>query len=281
MPVGEVGAVMRFTRVLVMGALFYAALHAQDEKSASRSHRSDEVIRAEFSQKSAGELVVEYFGGPPYPLFVIHRLMELGDPIALPALQVAFEREQDNLTRPFLAAALIRLGDKDPRYFRYVADAATKAVKADLPLSLSAAGLVAENGRAPSALITWAQVHRIDLQRALWLATVEFPAAMEALVETGDRRSSRILVRGLHSRNFFTVSEAALGLARLGDPKVIKAIIATCKRLSVDERQSIARSLIFVDTPEAQRAAERLIANPELLARWREQRRRGLAASLR
>ena len=211
---------------------------------------------------------------------MIHRLKGLGDATILPTLRVAFEGERDNSTRQFLAAALVKLGAKDPRYFRYVAEAATRAVKADLPLSLSAAALVAENSGAPAALITWAQVHRIDLQRALWLGTVELPAAVEALGETGDRRSSRIPLRGLHSRNFFTVNEAALGLARLGDPKVIKAIIATCKRLSVDERQSVARALLFVDTPEAPRAAEQLIANRELLARWREQRRRGLAASL-
>ena len=277
----ESGTLMRFAKVLVTGVLLSAALNAQDEKSASRGRRSDEGIRAEFSRKSARELVAEYFGGPPYPLFVIHRLMELGDRTVLPSLRVAFERERANSTRQFLAAALVKLGDKDPRYFRYVSEAATKAVKADLPLSLSGAALVAENGRAPAALITWARVHRIDLQRALWLGTVELVAAVEALGETADRRSSPILLRGLRSRNFFIVNQAALGLAHLSDPKAAKPIIVACKRLSADECPSVARALLYFDTPEAQEAAEQLIANPELLARWREQRRRELAASLR
>jgi HEAT repeat protein len=110
---------------------------------------------------------------------------------------------------------------------------------------------------------------------------VELPAAVEALGETVDRRSSSILLRGLRSRNFFIVNEAVLGLARLSDPKAVKAIIVACKRLSADERPLVARALLYFDTPEAQQAAEQLIANPKLLARWREQLRRGLAASLR
>lgn len=48
MPVGEAGAVMWFTRVLVMGVLFSAALNAQEESSASPSPRPDEVILADF-----------------------------------------------------------------------------------------------------------------------------------------------------------------------------------------------------------------------------------------
>ena len=126
---------MRFAKVLATGRLLSAATNAQDKKSASRGNRSDEIILTESSRKSACELVAECFGGPPYPLFVIHRLMELGEPTVLPALQVAFERERDNSTRQFLAAALAKLGDKDPCYFGYVSEAATKVVEADLPLS--------------------------------------------------------------------------------------------------------------------------------------------------
>jgi HEAT repeat protein len=266
---------------LATGVLLSAATNAQDEKSTRYGNRSDEVILTDFSRKPARELVAEYFGGPHYPLFVIHRLMELGDPTVLPALQVAFARERDSSTRQFLAAALVRLGDKDPRYFGYVSEAATRAIRADLPLSLSAAASVVENGRAPDALITWAQIHRTDLQGAVWLGTVELPAAVEALGETADRRSFPILLRGLHSRNFFIVNEAALGLAHLSNPKTVKAIISACKRLSADERPWVAKTLLYFDTPQAQRAAEQLIADPVLLARWREQRRRGLAVSLR
>ena len=272
---------MRFAKVLAIGVLLSAAINAQDEKSASRGHRSDEVILTEFSRKSARQLVAEYFGGPPYSLFVIHRLMELGDPAVLPELRTAFEREPNSLTRQFLAAALVKLGDQAPRYFKYVAVAATRAVKNDLPLSLSDAASVAEHGEMPVALISWVGLHRTDLQSALWLATVELPAAVEALGETADRRSSSILLRGLHSRNFFIVNQAALGLARLSDPKAVKAIIVACKRLRADECPSVARALLYFDTPEAQQAAGQLISNAELLARWREQRRRGLAASSR
>ena len=271
---------MRFAKVLATSLLLFGAGNAQNEKSASLGTRTDEVRLAEFSRKSARELVLEYFGGPPYPLFVIHRLMELGDPAVLTELRKAFERERNGLTRQFLAAALVKLGDQDPRYFSYVADAAMKAVDNDLPLSLSDAASVAEQGKLPAALTNWVRRHRTDLQSALWLATIELPAAVEALGEMADPRSFRILLRGLRSPDYFVVSESALGLGRLGDPKAIKPIIAACKRLDRKARPSVARGLLYFDTLEAQTAAEQMIDNSALLAHWREQRRRELVASL-
>lgn len=261
--------------------LLCAAANAQEEKS-SRTARGDEALLAEFSRKSASDLVAEYLETPPYPLFVIRRLIDLGDAAVLPTLRAAFERETGTITRQFLAATLVKLGDRDERYFKYVAEAAATAVSSDLPYSVSAAASsVPENAGIPAAVVFWARTHRIHPQRAVWLATIELPAAVEALGETADRRSVPILLRGLRSPNYFIVNEAAFGLARSGDPKAIKAIIRACERLGPDERWFTARALLYFDGREARRAAEQMIANPELLERWREESRVGLKASLR
>jgi hypothetical protein len=275
---------MRLPELLATGVfvLTSAAAYAQDERLAREARRRDDALLAEFSRKSASELIATFFENPPYPLFVIRRLIDLGDVAARPALRAAFERETGIITRQFLAAALVKLGDKDARYFRYVAEAAAKAVRSDLPYSVSAAASSAsKNAAVPTAVLPWARINRIYPERAVWLATIELPAAVEALGETADRRSLPILLRGLRSPNYFIVNEAAFGLARLGDPKTIKVIIRACERLGPDERRFTARALLYFDRREAQRAAEQMIANPELLERWREESRVGLKASLR
>lgn len=93
----------------------------------------DRELRVDFLNKSGPQLVSEYFQGPPYPLFVILRLIELGDPAVVPPLERAFDIEAHNPTREFIAAALVSLGDKQPRYFDYVARYADIAVASDLP----------------------------------------------------------------------------------------------------------------------------------------------------
>ena len=69
---------------------------------------SDQQLSAAFMKKSVSELLNDYFQGPPYPLFVIRRLIDIGDPAAIPSLERAFTRESHEPAREFLAAALVR-----------------------------------------------------------------------------------------------------------------------------------------------------------------------------
>ena len=95
---------------------------AQDKPIRERGDQADQKILRELAKSPANELVAKYFQGPPYPLFVIRRLIDLGDPQVIPALHAAFSLETDPVSRQFLAAALVRLADPDPKYFSYLAN---------------------------------------------------------------------------------------------------------------------------------------------------------------
>src|SRR5262245_49140689 len=71
-----------------------------------------------FSHMSAVEIAHRYFERPPYRLFAVRRLIELGDPVVVPVLHRAFADESEVIRRRFIAAALVSLGD--PNYFDYL-----------------------------------------------------------------------------------------------------------------------------------------------------------------
>jgi hypothetical protein len=90
-----------------------------------------------FSKMSAVELAQKYFAHPPYRLFAIRRLIELGDSAVVPVLQRAFREETEVTRRRFIAAALVSLVDPDGNYYEYVTDGAREAIKSELPFPVS------------------------------------------------------------------------------------------------------------------------------------------------
>lgn len=246
---------------------------------------SDQQLSAAFMRKPVGELLNDYFRGPPYPLFAIRRLIEIDDPVAIPGLERAFTQEVHEPAREFIAAALVSLGDPKPEYFEHVTRRAATAVASDLPFSVQL-GIRPQHrlGVPPlkNDFLSWVQQHGGGLHSALWQAAFDLPAAVEALGEAADPRSRSILLRGLHSPNILIVFAAALGLARLQDNQAVPAIIAAAEREPPEERRMIAKTLLYFANSEAQDAAERLIDDPVRIERWRlEVRRRGWKAAMR
>lgn len=257
---------------------------AQQQPHPQRPSETDRQLLIEFSRKSPTELLAKYFERPPYPLFVIRRLIELANPVVVPALRVAFEQESSPLTRQFLAATLVRLGDRESPYFDYVARAALEAVTSDLPYyDRAPIGTTAADAlRQHDEILAWAQAHDVTVLEAIGKATIELPAAVEALGEAADRRSLPILLRGLDSPNVLVVREAAFGLARLHDRTTVQPIIEACRRLTPEERPLVAKSLLYFDDRGALKAAASMIADRERVRRWREEvRRKGWTTAMR
>lgn len=269
-------------------ALFLTVLSgsspAQQQVREPQADLSDEQLLFQFSHRQAGELVARYFHGPPYPLFVIRRLIDLADPKVLPDLRDAFFRETQPIPRQSLAAALVRLRDSDPQYFNYLALWARDAVASDLPYSCGFKSGTTPDGRTefPPDFIAWAQTHNLALSDALRKAAIELPAAVEALGEAADSRALPILLRGLTSPNGCIVRTSAFGLARLHNTVAIEPIIRACKTLGREEPLLMAKALLYFDSGTAQRAAESIIADPALVRNWRmEVKRRGWKSAMR
>ena len=281
-------SVLRLMRSPIIGVIsvFLMMPHSVvAQKQNATEPLSDQQLSAAFMKKQVGELLNDYFQGPPYPLFAIRRLIDIGDPAAIPSLERAFTRESHEPAREFLAAALMSLGDPKPEYFEHVARRAATAVASDLPFEVQLGTRPQSGAGLPpfkSAFLSWVRQHGGDLDSALSQATFDLPAAVEALGESADPRSRSIFLHGLNSPNILIVFAAALGLARLQDDKAVPAIIAAAEREPPEERSMIAKTLLYFANSEAQHAAERLVGDPARIQRWRvEVRKRGWKAAMR
>lgn len=279
---------MRSMRSLIIGVLSVLLTMSNSglaQKQDPMEPLSDQQLSAAFMKKSVGELLNDYFQTPPYPLFAIRRLIDMGDPAAIPSLERAFAREDHEPAREFLAAALVSLGDRKPEYFEHVARRAATAVGSDLPFPVQLGTRPQSGADLPpfkSAFLSWVRQHGGDLDTALSQAAFDLPAAVEALGEAADPRSRPIFLQGLNSPNILIVFAAALGLARLQDDKAVPAIIAAAEREPSGERSMIAKTLLYFTDSDAQDAAERLVNDPVRIQRWRvEVRKRGWKAAMR
>lgn len=255
-------------------AICSVALAQPSQQSNSNDAAPGREILLAFSRQSAPELVSHYFDQPRLQLFVIRRLISLDDPRAIPALRNAFETQTQPLTRQFIAAALVRLGETDQKYFDYVAGRAREAVNSAIPFSSrSVTALAASDSgdfEESEEVRSWAHAHNVPIVQAVWNATVEIPGAVQALAVARDRRSVPILLEALQSPNFLVVQEAAFGLARMHETSAIDPIIASCQRLDAKNRPWMAKPLLYFSSKKAQEAASSMIGDSSRLQLWRK-----------
>ncbi len=258
--------------ILLAVSALVPALAQQPRKAQAQS---DQDALVAFLQQSAPELVSHYFDLPRTPIFVIRRIIDLGDPRVVPALAEAFDRETEPLPREFLAAALVRLGDTDHLFFEYVAAAAVDAAKSDIPYPYDLAATAATDKRdtidlrGQHEIQVWAQAHNVPVLDVIWRATIEVPAAVEALALTRDRRAVPILLQALQSSNPVVVREAALGLARMHEATAIVPIKIAGQHLDPEDRKWLAKSLLYFHSRRTQKAAGSMIGDSTRLQLWR------------
>lgn len=261
-----------------------AVPHAQSQETAKEP--SDQQLTDTFTNKLPAEILKDYFSEPPYPIFAIRRLIDLGDPLVIPRLEQAFEKERRDPGREFLAAALVELGDSKATYYAYVSTRARCAVASTLPFPVRLGARMPPGAAFPPvtrAFRVWVRQHNAELDDALWRAAFEAPGSVEALGEAADKRSQPLFLNGLKSQNILVAFAAALGLARMQDARSVKSIIAAAKRRRTpEERRMLAKALLYFSDPRAQQAAEHLIDDPALTRRWRQEvGRRGWRRAMR
>lgn len=214
---------------------------------------------------SADELIADLENRPDN-LAVINRLAFLEAKEAIPALKDAFKKVDGKREKQVIASALVSLGEPDQTYLDYLIQYAKIAIESDMPYPLmtdSEGKFV--RGKFSPKFIKWSEAHGIKPEEASWQALFEFPGDALMLAKTADPRAKNLLIRGLQSKNYSIVSNAAQGLARLQDKGAIKLIIDRCKRSPSEAATAIARSLVFFEDQEAQSAAEQFIQNKRYL----------------
>ncbi len=251
---------------LAIGALFLFPKHsASEEKPQQEKALTPQEKLERFKQKSVDELIA-HLQSHPGALHVVHRLTQLGDKKAIPALKGAFERVEDKHKEQTIARALVALAEEDEFYWNFLVQYAKVAIESDMPFPLpfdsKGRGI---KGKLSLEFLAWAEENKVDPKVAAETGLYEMSHDVKVLAMAGDPRAFDLLLRGLESKNYLIASYAAQGLAKLQDKRAIRPIIQASKMAPAEAADFIARPLVFFDDPEAQRAAEEFIQNKVIL----------------
>ena len=178
---------------------------------------------------------------------------------AIPILKEQFLRVQDLLVKAKIAAALVSLGDKYNAYWTFLVKLATLALESDAPDFIA----YDSHGKASSApspeFVAWAKIHGVAPDTASENSRYILPAYLGLLAWSEDPRAIPFLRKGLLSPNYMIEIMAALGLAEVVNKDSIPLIIEACSKAPAEVAATIAESLIYFDTAEAQSAVDKYI----------------------
>jgi len=180
---------------------------------------------------------------------------------AIPALKEQFGRVQDSLLKAKIAAALVRLGDKDDSYWDFLVKEAKVALDSDAPSFAAYDSEGKALGGPSQEFETWLKTHNPseDIDSAAGDSSYMLPALVTLLAWSEDPRSIPYLRQGLSSPNYMIQIAAANGLAELGDENSIPLIISACQKAPKEVAGVIAESLVYFDNDAAQKAVDRYV----------------------
>jgi HEAT repeat protein len=180
---------------------------------------------------------------------------------AIPVLKEQFGRVQDSLLKDKIAAALVRLGDKDDSYWDFLVKDAKTALESDAP---NFHGFDAEGkafGGASPEFEAWLKNRgeSVDVGSAAEDSMYFLPGKVMNLGWSRDPRAIPYLHQGLSSANYMIEIAAANGLAEIGDENSIPLIINACRKAPKEVAEAMAESLIYFDNSTAQNAVDQYI----------------------
>ena len=192
-------------------------------------------------------------------IYFVERLAQEGAVEAIPMLEQKFQKAEDTTDKAHIASALVRLGDKNPVYWDFLAQEAKQVVESGAPdfLNYDSQGKALE-GPSP-AFVAWAMAHNVSLGAAAQQQMYIAPAIIGLMGLTADPRAIPLLRQALSSPNHQVAIFAAQGLAQIQDQESISLIVDACRRAPAEAASEIARALVYFDTPQAQEAVNKYL----------------------
>jgi HEAT repeat protein len=178
---------------------------------------------------------------------------------AIPSLKQQFVHTDDPLLKAKIAAAIVRLGNKDDTYWDFLVKLATPALESDAPdfMGYDSQGK-AVSGPSPE-FVAWADAHNLPHGGLLEQSRYLLPGTVGFLGWSRDPRAIPLLRQALLSRNHMIEIMAAMGLAEIGDKDSIPLIVDACRKAPADAAAIIAESLVYFDDTSAQSAVDQFI----------------------
>jgi hypothetical protein len=219
------------------------------------------VVRAQAPSQGKPDQEVEVF-----------RLLQRNDKAAIPALEEAYAKEKETSTRLAIAAALVRLGQRDRVYWEYLVASvnATLSNTMPFPVVYDESGQ-SVRGKYNDEFLAWCERSKVSPDSAAVTALSELPLPILVLAGSHDARGYDLFVRGLASNNHLIVIVSAQGLARLQDKRAIPLLIEAGRRVPAEVALGVAQALVFFDEPRAQAAVEGFIPDKQYLTALRKQ----------
>ena len=216
--------------------------------------------------------LLDRLGEPRLDLGAVSSLADYQDDRVLPSLKDAFEARQSKEDRQYIAKSIVRLGEKDEKYYRYLESFAKEAINSDIPDPyVYGADGAAVRGKLNPELKIWAENHCISVEEAYYKAADTYPTDVMRFGGTRDGRNLALLRRGLKSANPMVAAPSADALASMNDvdsiPFILRSIETTSKSLAMALTVSLTLYNVGVDREQWIRG---LLVDPKLreMYRW-------------
>jgi HEAT repeat protein len=180
------------------------------------------------------------------------------DPDAVRNIEEIFAATSKIELKQRIASILIRIGVRDLAYFDFLAGEARRALAIDMPWAELFDEQTGKTTGINPAFVKWCEKHHRDQYEAFEEARYQVPVPWFYLASAGDPHAYDLLVQGLHAENKMIVMYAALGLAKLQDPRAIDALIAASRHEIAGARYEIAQALWHFPDDRAQATADAL-----------------------
>jgi HEAT repeat protein len=204
----------------------------------------------------------------------VEAVHEAGLVVALAPLEKQFEQNSSPEVKQEIASALVKLGDKDSKYWTYLVEEVSPALSDDAPFFLGIDGGGKITDTPSPEFQTWANSKQLPIEKAVEREMFDYPGAVMELGLTGDDRAIPFLRRALLSQDLFVELAAARGLAELQDHDSIPLIIEACKRAPQSAAAQIALPLVYFDDSIAQEAFDHYVPK-DIAAETRKARAAG------